>query len=91
MTDKKKGIFPLLVGAVAGAAAVFFSDEKNRAKAKKTIDEAKKNPEAFAKKTAKSAKKTAKKMASKAKVAGKRAINQAKSKTATSKTKKSAG
>ena len=54
----------MLVGAVAGAAAVFFSDKKNRSKAEKTVQEgkaqikklsseAKKNPEAFAKKMVK--------------------------------------
>jgi len=87
MTNKKKGVFPLLVGAIAGAAAVFFSDEKNRTKAKKTFAEAKKNPEAFAKKTANQAKKNVSKVAKKAKVAGKKAINQAKSKVAKNKTK----
>lgn len=62
--SKKAGLFPILVGAVAGAAAVFFSDKKNREKAgkavakgkaklKKVSDEVKKNPEAFAKKMAK--------------------------------------
>ena len=51
----------MLVGAVAGAAAVFFSDKKNREKASKAVTkskaqlkkmsaEAKRNPEAFAKK-----------------------------------------
>ncbi len=56
----------MLVGAVAGAAAVFFSDKKNREKAAKVVakgkaqvqklaSEAKKNPEAFAKKMAKQA------------------------------------
>ena len=54
----------MLVGAVAGAAAVFFSDKKNRVKAEQTVQkgkaqikklsaEAKKNPEAFAKRMAK--------------------------------------
>ena len=54
----------MLVGAVAGAAAVFFSDKKNREKANKVVAkskasikkmsaEAKKNPEAFARKMAK--------------------------------------
>lgn len=64
MSNKKGGLFPILVGAVAGAAAVFFSDKKNRDKATKVVAkskdqikkisiEAKKNPEAFAKKMAK--------------------------------------
>jgi hypothetical protein len=92
MTEsKKKGLFPLIVGAVAGAAAVFFSDEKNRAKAKKTIEEAKKNPQAFAKKTAKKAEKSAKELATKAKKAGKKAIDQRKTKTTTTKVKRKAG
>lgn len=54
----------MLVGLVAGAAAVFFSDKKNREKANKVVSkskaqlkklslEAKKNPEAFARKMAK--------------------------------------
>lgn len=61
MSNNKGGAFPMLVGAVAGAAAVFFSDKKNREKASKVVTkskaqlkkisaEAKKNPEAFAKK-----------------------------------------
>lgn len=61
MSNKKTGVFPMLVGAVAGAAAVFFADKKNRDKASKVVrkskaslkkisTEAKKNPEAFAKK-----------------------------------------
>ncbi|MFA6813996.1 MAG: hypothetical protein GX943_03630 [Candidatus Pacebacteria bacterium] len=89
MSNKKKGVFPLILGALAGATAVFFSDEKNRSKAKKTFDEAKKNPEAFAKKTAKKAQKTAKKMATKAKVAGEKAMDQHKRKAAKTRAKKS--
>jgi hypothetical protein len=89
MAKKRSGLFPLLVGAVAGATAIFFSDEKNRAQAKKTLEEAKKNPEAFAKKTAKTAQKKAKKMASQAKTAGQKAIKKAKAKSqASSKSKK---
>lgn len=71
--SKKGGLFPILVGAVAGAAAVFFSDKKNREKAgkavakgktqlKKISAEAKKNPEAFARKMAKKASAQAKKI-----------------------------
>lgn len=66
MSNKKGGVFPMLVGAVAGAAAVFFSDKKNREKANKVVTkskaqlkklslEAKKDPEAFAKKVVKKA------------------------------------
>ncbi len=66
MSNKKGGVFPMLVGAVAGAAAVFFSDKKNREKANKVVAkgkaqvkklslEAKKDPEAFAKKVVKKA------------------------------------
>ncbi len=73
MAKKKKSLFPLVVGAIAGAVAVFFSDEKNRAQAKKTIEEAKKDPQAFSKKTVKKAKQTAKKIATKTKTAGKKA------------------
>jgi len=76
--SKKSGVFPMLVGAVAGAAAVFFSDKKNREKAvkavnqskaqvKKIASEVKKNPEAFAKKMAKNVTAQAKKMAAKVK------------------------
>lgn len=64
MSKKSSGVFSMLVGAVAGAAAVFFADKKNRQQAKRVIEqnkgkvvklakEAKANPEAFAKKTAK--------------------------------------
>lgn len=73
MSNKKTGVFPMLVGAVAGAAAVFFSDKKNREKAnrvvaqgkasvKKISQEAKKNPEAFAKKMLGQASATVKKI-----------------------------
>ncbi len=78
MSNKKSGVFPLLVGAVAGAAAVFFSDKKNQEKAKKAVAkgkaklkslsaEVKKNPEAFAKKVGKQVGVQAKKLAAKAK------------------------
>ena len=78
MSNKKAGLLPMLVGAVAGAAAVFFSDKKNREKAsvavakskeklKKLSVEVKKNPEAFAKKMGKKVAVEAKKMAAKVK------------------------
>ena len=38
---KKGGLFTMLLGAVAGAAAVFFSKEENRAKAKDLLGKAK--------------------------------------------------
>ena len=82
MTKKKTGFLPLLVGAVAGAAAIFFSDEKNRDQAKKTLAEVKKDPEAFAKKTGARAKVVAKKTAAKAKVAVKKASVKAKAEIA---------
>ncbi|NLG06113.1 MAG: hypothetical protein GX559_00220 [Candidatus Pacebacteria bacterium] len=78
MSKKKTGVLPLIVGAVTGAAAVFFSDEKNRKKVKKTYDEVKKNPEAFARKTAKSVEKSARKLANQAKAAGKKTLSQQK-------------
>jgi len=73
MSNKKGGLFPVLVGAVAGAAAVFFSDKKNREKANKVVAkgkaqvkklslEAKKNPEVFARKMASKAAVQAKKL-----------------------------
>lgn len=75
---KKAGVFPLLVGAVAGAAAMFFSDKKNRDKAKKVAQqgkkkvlamkkEAQKDPQAFARKTAAQAEQKARIFARKAK------------------------
>jgi len=82
MSNKKGGVFPMLVGLVAGAAAVFFSDKKNREKANKVVAkskaqlkklslEAKKDPEAFAKKVgtriSKEAKKINKKIVNKSK------------------------
>lgn len=88
MSKRKAGLFPLLVGAVAGAAAIFFSDEKNRAKAKKTWTEAKKNPEAFAKKTAKQVEVAAKKAAVKAKAGAKKVAVKAKAEIAKKKTAK---
>ncbi|HOZ03708.1 MAG TPA: hypothetical protein PKX78_04445 [Candidatus Woesebacteria bacterium] len=39
--SKKTGLFPLITGMIAGAAAVFFSDEKNRKMAKEKFSEAK--------------------------------------------------
>jgi len=73
MSNKKGGFFPMLVGVVAGAAAVFFSDKKNREKATKVVAkgkaqvkklslEAKNNPEAFARRMAKKASTQAKKL-----------------------------
>ena len=88
MTKRKTGFFPLLVGAVAGAAAIFFSDEKNRDQAKKTLAEAKKDPETFAKKTGARAKVAAKKTAAKAKVAVKKASVKAKAEIAKKKAAK---
>ena len=88
MSKKRTGFLPLLVGAIAGAAAVFFSDEKNRDQAKKTLAEAKKDPEAFAKKTAAKAKTAAKKAASKAKAEVKKQVA-AKKTSAKKSTKKS--
>ena len=78
MSKKKTGVLPLIVGAVTGAAAVFFSDEKNRKKVQKTLAEVKKNPEAFARKTAKSVEKSARKLANQAKAAGKKTLSQQK-------------
>jgi hypothetical protein len=47
MAKKKSGLFPMLVGMAAGAAAVFFSKKENRTKAskaaKKVSAKAKKN------------------------------------------------
>ena len=73
MANKKKGLLPLVIGAIAVAVAVILSDEKNRAKAKKTIDEAKKDPQAFSQKTVKKAEQTAKEIAAKAKAAAAKA------------------
>ena len=78
MSKKKTGVLPLLVGALTGAAAVFFSDEKNRKKAKKTLAEVKKDPEAFAKKTVRSVEKSARKIANQAKVAGRKTLSEQK-------------
>lgn len=85
MSNKKSGVLPLLVGAAAGAAAVFFSDKKNREMAKKKLAEGKlkaekikkeieKNPEAFAKKTATQVQKGAKKIADQATVKAKKLV-----------------
>ncbi|NCN59090.1 hypothetical protein COW99_01255 [Candidatus Roizmanbacteria bacterium CG22_combo_CG10-13_8_21_14_all_38_20] len=38
---KKGGLFAMLLGAAAGAAAVFFSKQENRAKAQEVIGKAK--------------------------------------------------
>lgn len=70
---KKKGLFTLLMGMAAGAAATFLSDEKNRetakklaAKAVKTAQQAKADyqadPEVFKAKIKVEAEKTAKKL-----------------------------
>lgn len=47
---KKSGLFSLLVGTVAGATAVFLSDEKNRQKTKKELTKAAKTAQTFKKK-----------------------------------------
>lgn len=38
--SKKSGLLPLITGLIAGAAAVFFSDEKNRNMAKEQVSKA---------------------------------------------------
>lgn len=87
MSKQKSGVFPMLLGAVFGAAAVFFSDKKNRVKASKTVmegkaqlkklsAEAKKDPEAFARKVAKKVSSEAKKVGAKAKKLGKKLSEQ---------------
>lgn len=38
--SKKSGLLPLITGMIAGAAAMFFSDQKNRDLANKQIDKA---------------------------------------------------
>lgn len=74
MSKKSSGILPLLVGAAAGAAAVFFSDKKNRDVAKQKFAAGKKkvrsvsaaiqkDPEGFAKRTAAQVQREAQKLA----------------------------
>lgn len=41
MSKKGKGLFALMTGIAAGAAAVFLSEEKNRAKTVKAVEKAK--------------------------------------------------
>ncbi len=73
MSNKKSGLFPVLVGAVAGVAAVFFSDKKNREKVNKAVTKGKaqlkklsleitEDPKAFAKKVGTKVSKEAKKV-----------------------------
>ena len=80
MTKRRTGFFPLVVGAVMGAAAVFLSDEKNRKLAKESFDEAKQDPKAFAKKTADKVNRASKKVFDKTKSAAKHTEQQAKRK-----------
>lgn len=40
MSKKGKGLFALITGMAAGAAAVFLSEEKNRAKTVKAVKKA---------------------------------------------------
>ncbi len=68
MAKKSHGLLTLVVGAVAGAAAVFFSKEENRQKAQVAVKEATveakktaKKTKAVVKKQVASVKKTAKK------------------------------
>ncbi len=76
MTQRKgsgMGVFALLAGVAAGAAAMFFSKKENRAKTEQAVKKAeqaidvarteiKKNPKAFAKKVEKQGEKLAKKV-----------------------------
>ncbi len=59
MAKKGKGLFPFIVGLAAGAAAVFFSKEENRAKAKRGAKKAVRKGKTIARKASK--KKTTKK------------------------------
>ena len=68
MAKKSHGLFTLAVGAIAGAAAVFFSKEENRQKAQVAVEEATleakktvKKTKSAVKKQVASVKKTAKK------------------------------
>lgn len=87
MAKKSGGLFTLLTGIAMGAAAVFFSKEENRTKAKKEAqkvakkdkkvqEEIKKNPKAFADKTKAQGKRVLNKTVSRVskKVAGKKAV-----------------
>ena len=80
MTKKRTGFFPLVVGAVMGAAAVFLSDEKNRKLAKKSFDEVKQDPKDFAKKTADKVNQASKKVFDKGKSVAKQTEKKAKRK-----------
>lgn len=73
MAKKSGGLLTLVTGLVAGAAAVFFADKKNRQETAKALDKAKttalkakedyeKNPTAFKKKVKTQGKKLAQKV-----------------------------
>lgn len=95
MSKGNAGLFTLIAGMAAGAAALFLSDPKNRAKTKKALNTAaseatkmkkeyEANPTAFKKKVAGQAKKTAAKAIKKAAATSKKVAKKAK--TASKKT-----
>jgi len=73
MSNKKSGLLPILVGAVAGATAVLFSNKKNREKMNQVVAKGKaqlkklslevaEDPETLAKKVGKKVSSEAKKV-----------------------------
>ena len=101
MAKKSGNFFALLTGMAAGAAAVFFSDKKNRQMAKKTAQKAvklkeeydkdpagfKKKAKAEGKKLAKEVRTSAQKKAAQVKKQVKRKATKATTKKATSQKK----
>jgi hypothetical protein len=98
MAKRSHGIFTLLTGMAAGAAALFFSEEKNRDTAKVELTKAKKsankikadykkNPKAFTKKVKTKGKKLANKVIKEASTKTKKLKIASKIKKATSKSK----
>jgi hypothetical protein len=84
--SKKMGLFSLITGIAAGAAAVFLSDEKNRQKAETTLKDA----SVAAKKISKEIKNNPEKAVADLKKTGKKIVKKAlstKTKTSVSKSK----
>lgn len=85
MSKKSGGLFTLLVGAAAGAVAVFLSDKKNRQQAKATVGKATKTAKKLEAEFKANPDATVAKLKTQAKTAVKRSLTKADRPKATSK------
>lgn len=81
--QSKKGLWGLIVGAAAGAAAVFFSEKENRDKAKEVAAEAKEKATKLKEELEEDPQKVVEKATQDAKKKLKKAVGQSKDKKTT--------